>query len=516
MAQTGWSFDRPRFYAIAISSLTNQVYELPGVSTWSWSKSDGGSAGTFAMRIPLQQDYDTVALTGSAGVIPYAAVANPMDIIALFCARTTVSINGSITPDPLELPFNISSLKYGDQNARSVKLLGASSNCIFIGMVDSVRESASPGEDTELAISGRDFTKIFEVNDVGVPDSGDQAKLGVGNLQGNPDSFFALQHVQLQQAKSGASLLVKLLDILCAKDLSTLAGGNEYIGGKSYADFIKSQSNRDAQAALQQFGFRYRDFVRLDAMDPDYNHIKDPLAFKPYDIQMGAVWSTLQELRNAPMTRLFVNEIGQLIFDDALTAWTGEDSDGLPATAFAKQYGRQNGVIGPEDIRSYDFGFDDSSLITFMSIMPAAATQGLGGIVYAKGSFLPGSGFVNGVAKAKNASEAHVQTYGYRYGQFESPYDLGFDDAKRRTKVVLTSVNSLYTASLTLRGNPGWRVGERYLVDIVTSRDQTTKKVWYVESIQSQGTWGEDWTTSVELKYPQDPESTGVARPQAR
>ncbi len=80
-------------------------------------------------------------------------------------------------------------------------------------------------------------------------------------------------------------------------------------------------------------------------------------------------------------------------------------------------------------------------------------------------------------------------------------------------KTVLTSTNSLYSGSISVRGRPEYRVGMRYVVKNKTARDATSGRAWYVASITQQGTWGEDWTTSMELLYPQD--APAVTRRQA-
>jgi hypothetical protein len=106
-------------------------------------------------------------------------------------------------------------------------------------------------------------------------------------------------------------------------------------------------------------------------------------------------------------------------------------------------------------------------------------------------------------------------TYGYRWSQFESFFSTSRADAVKRVNTVLEDTNSLYSGDVTVKGNTYWRVGYRYQVNVKTSMAATTNRVWYVRSVSHSGTWGEDWTTSLELAYPTDNEQSVSGNPNA-
>ena len=113
--------------------------------------------------------------------------------------------------------------------------------------------------------------------------------------------------------------------------------------------------------------------MRTDRLDLSYKHL-DSENFPPYTPQAGAVWSSLLELRNPPISRMFVTETGELIFDDSFIAWLEQ-----PVA----------GTIGGEDVRDFECGFDSENLLTFLSCFPIAAWARIKPSNRFKGNFLP-------------------------------------------------------------------------------------------------------------------------------
>jgi hypothetical protein len=467
-----------------VSAITGLIYQIPDVEQIQTQKRDDGSTGSFSFTTPLIQAYD--AASGQARyprILPYAAVAGPMDLIAIYGWRVSVTQSGAPSADgnPFVDTNNFNPVNYGDASpnyAATVKLLGTPA-CIMIGMVDSARTSQGvSGQRATFTVSGSDLTKCLDKNDTTIPDASLAGQGGAGPTESNP-GFFGLASIQLSKAKSGPIMLTEVLDLLVTKDLNAL----KTIGGAQ-----AKLPSAEVVAAYKAFGYPWRNFIRTDALD--YSYL--PLTaqnYPTYTPQMGSVWATCLELRNPPLSRMFVSEIGQLIFDDAFAAWTSTSI---------------SGIVGPEDLRDFDSGFNDDNLVTFVSCIPGRAVGTNANIAASKGGFLPGTGFVNGIAAASNASAAHINIYGYRYGQFTSMYDITYSDAQKRQKYVLQAQNNLFSANAVVRGNAIFRVGQKYQFNVDTGRPESTNAVWYVEGVSHSMTYGDDWTTTLSLRYPQN------------
>lgn len=504
MAKTKWSYDRPRFYALVISALTGAQYKLPSVESWSFQKSDDGASGHFSIRVPMRAEYEQIVKDGKSETELYAHDSSPMDLVAFYAQRQMVSDDGTHVAEPIiPIPYTSNgTFNWGDDDAVTVTALGTP-NCIFIGMLDGTRVSGSPGGEVMLTLTGRDLTKIFEVNYTGIPDS--VAAAPEGGKIGN-SVFFQFIQLALTATYNGGAFLIAALDLLCWKQTASvdaLLAPDDPLLTK-----IKNANAAQARALYESFGFNYHNFIRLDAFNYAYRNLKGT-NYGSYAPQLGPVWSSIMELRNAPISRLFVNELGQLIYDDQLGAWSGTCLDGSdPLVTSPIQYGAVAGTIGPEDVREFEFAMDDSTMVTFLSVFGNAGTQSLGtngqNIQYFLGLFQEGSGFLQngGMIEAASASAAHVSTFGYRYGQFESQWDLTLNEGAQRRKVIVWSHNNLNTASVTLRGRPYYRVGQRYNLMLDGQRDDISNQPWYIASIEHSGTWGEDWTTTLELRYP--------------
>jgi hypothetical protein len=493
VGSTLFSVDRPRFFAICISAVTGQVVQLNDIEQLQTQKAEDGSSGSWSFTCPLVQEY-SIASRSTTRVNPYAATVGPMDLVALYGWRSTDSNNasgGQAQTDPVSAlgPAAFGALHYPtndttpDGTVPAVVTSLGTATCLMIGMVDSSRVSKGyGGSRASFTVSGRDLTKIFEINNTTIPDSSLAAREGAVGDSG----LFGFGALPLSQANSGPVFLVAALDILVGKNLAALGAliPATVPGGKSTPVF--TPPNKAVTADYLVYGYPWRNFVRLDALDKTYKHLTAQ-NYPPYTAQMGGVWSSILEVANVPLSRIFVTELGQLIFDDSLSAWTSQASVR---------------TIAGEDVRDFDSGFDDAALVTFLSILPTRA-PGVGtNQALIAGGFLPGTGFVNGLAAAKGASEAQVATFGYRYGQFPSYYDITYADALKRQGVLLESMNELFTATLTLKGNSYYRVGSRVQVMEDTGRAHTTNATWYVASVTHECQFGNDWTTVLSLKYP--------------
>jgi hypothetical protein len=489
------SITRPRFFAIAISALTGNVYRIPDIEQMTTQKRDDGSAGSFSFTTPLIQPYSQSGQAAYPRILPYAAVAGPMDLIALYAWRTSTiasnASNSTADSNPFADTNDFANLKYGeaptstDSNgisvggATTVKTLGTSA-CVMIGMVDGAHTTQGiTGSRASFTVTGTDLTKPLEQNDVSVPDT--SLAVGAGGPSGGQSAFFGLTSIQLTRGslnKGAAALLTTVLDLLVGKDLNalkTLNGAKTVLPGQPIID------------AYKNYAYPWRNFIRTDALDTTYQPLSNN-KYPPYQPQMGAAWSSCLELRNPPISLMFVNEIGQLIYMDSFAAWTSN---------------QVYGIVGPEDVREFDSGFSDENLITFVSVMPTVLTGANANISFSKGFFI-GSGFVNGVAQASSSSQAHVAIYGYRVGQFTSIYDITVPDAAKRTKYVLQQHNNIFTANAVVRGNSIFRVGQRYQFMVDTGRPETTNAKWYVEAVSHNMTYGDDWTTTLSLRFPQN------------
>ncbi len=117
---------------------------------------------------------------------------------------------------------------------------------------------------------------------------------------------------------------------------------------------------------------------------------------------------------------------------------------------------------------------------------------------------------MNGVAAASSIGQALIQVLGYRYGQFVSMYDITYPDALRRQKYLLQVHNNIFTATATVKGESYYRVGQRYLFNEDTGVAPSTNKVWYVTNVTHSMQFGNDWTTTLQLRFPQEPTTESV------
>ena len=88
MGTTYYSVDRPRFFALAISSVTGQPYQINDIEQFSTSKRDDGSAGSWNFTVPLVEEYEIASQTLEVAN-PYVGVVAPMDLVALYAWRNT-------------------------------------------------------------------------------------------------------------------------------------------------------------------------------------------------------------------------------------------------------------------------------------------------------------------------------------------------------------------------------------------------------------------------------------------
>ena len=479
-----FSSDRPRFYCVAVSGFSGQVFILDDVEQFQTSKADDGSAGTFSVTMPLRTAYDPASL---GGIDAYAQVASFMDLIAIYATRQVVADFGAeVGNPPLKPPsteFYSNVLNYGDANAATVKALGTP-DCIMVGMSDSVDIEFTAGEAASMQITGRDLTKIFEVNDAGLPDAASlmgggvhAAKLGIDTTPSTTLGF-ELASLSINQKNSGPTFILAILDLLVGKDV-TVAGKLSTSSWGTTPALVK---------AYAQFGYPWRSFIRTD--DP----VRFNLAYQPigpqnmpsYQPQAGPIWASILELRNPPVNRIFVDELGSLVFDSSWDAWFKYDAD----------------VAIPEaEIRSLRISYDDEDFVTFLSVLPVTAQ--LEAIAQVQGQIVQGAGFVNGLQRAKTVGESHVQLFGYRYAQFQSMYVWDIKDLAALWPVLMQVHNNCFTASLVVRGRPCYRVGHRYRVLWNTPNPLTSNALWYATKVSHSGIFGSDYTTTLELRFPQ-------------
>ncbi len=484
MGKATYAVDRPRFYALVISSTTGYVYLIPDIEQMETQKSDDGSAGTWSFTTPLINEYTIPGGSVYPRTIPYAQVAAPMDYVALFAWRK------SLTPDDVRVqydPFteagiNLGDLDYGDIAA--TQTMQKTSSCIMVGMVDGARVSKGySGQRATFTCHGRDLTKIFEINYVQIPDASLAGQGGAGPTTQAP-GFFGLASIAISRANSGPVLIRAVLDLLVTKDLNALKVLNQGVGYTPPDDVKK---------AYAAFGYPWRNFITTNLMNDSYQPLTSQ-NYPPYTPQMGSVWTGLLELRNPPISRLMVTETGALIYDDSYVAWTQ-----APYI-----------TVDPSSVRDFESGFDDADLLTFLSCLPAKMVGTNDIIALSKGSFLPGTGFVSGVAAASSIGQALIQVLGYRYGQFVSMYDITYPDALRRQKYLLQVHNNIFTATATVKGESYYRVGQRYLFNEDTGVAPSTNKVWYVTNVTHSMQFGNDWTTTLQLRFPQEPTTESV------
>ena len=455
--------NRVRFIAIAISVVSNRIFILNNILAFNTSKSDAGDAGSWSATLALFNPYVNGGAPAMAAM-DYASVASPMDLFAIYATRSSVDVP-AIPLGPIgstETSVNVSGLKYGD--VATIKSLGSAS-CVMIGMVDGFEETPVEMTDSPqptFTVHGRDLTKVFYINDVFVPST---SLASAGNVAiRNPITLV------VNKVHSGAQLLLDALDAIVLKD-----------GSKSGLPAATS-------AALKAFGYNWRGFVRVDdtvKLDRNFQHLTAS-KYPPFQVQSGSTWANIQELQNAPSARLFVDECGNLLFDDTYKAWTSQ-------TALK--------FVTPEDVAVFKISVSDDDLVTFFQVIPAGslAARIPMALVTGEGAAL---GFGTGIAKGYTPGSTAISTFGYRHGEFSSYWDVDAASAKQKIKVLSLLHNSLERGTLVLRGTTRVRVGQRIVVPVTTTRTKTTNAVWYVEAVSNNGGMGMPWSTTLTLRFP--------------
>jgi hypothetical protein len=380
IAQVIVSEDRPRFGAVIITGAGTVLY-FEQIESMQTDKSDNGDAGTWSIRTTLAIN---TFISGAIG---------PMDIVALYADRGSTDSLGNTTDSTLLINLLIPTatpLAYGSADANTTNLLGTD-HCLMIGMVDSVAETFDYENATlELNIAGRDLTKIFIDNDTIVP-----ATLPEG---GGSGALAGLSSVVIKRLTSGTQLLLDVLDVFVTKNPNVVS--SLLVAGQA-APLLNTEA-----AELAQYGYPWRRFVRADLLITGFQHLSSG-QFNNYSVQMGSAWVNTNNIRNFPITRLFVNEVGALVFDDTWTAWGFGSSKMI-----AEGYGGLPIMVNRADVRKIDFRQSDDNLITALSItaagMPAGDTALASLVTFGK----------------QNVSPLPVlQRYGYRFQSFESYYD---------------------------------------------------------------------------------------------
>jgi hypothetical protein len=403
------------------------------------------SIETFATSKDDSSDAGTFTMTAPLIDNAQAAAAGgPMDLVAIFADRSWADENGN-TYDGTQIgPQSAAGLSYGQIG--TIQALAADPTCIFIGMIDKPHHRFDLGTPAvSFQIEGRDLTKVFLSNDTDIPFIATGA-LAYGNI------------AQLQIARdgySGPQLLEIALDRMVTK--SGLGG---YAAGGT--------------VPLSAFGYPWREFVRTDLLDTSFLSFAGN-KYPPFNLQDGTSWATVMELKNDPLCRLFVNEQGALIFDDSYQAWTT----------------RTPIIVTAEDVRSVDFYQDDSNVIGFLTIQPFTAE--LNNPI--------SQSFGVGVTPFKNLDI--VKTYGYRMAAWQSYYDLDQESANLRAPTMWAWHNDLFHCQITLKGRREYQAGIRIqLKDIGGLWPETVGATWYVLDCQHAFDWGNDWTTTMHLRFP--------------
>jgi len=322
--------------------------------------------------------------------------------------------------------------------------------------------------------------------------------------------------VSFAKETSGTQMLLDMLDIFVAKNPDRIA---QVINN----DPNFTLSKKDVLQSIAQFGYPWRNFLRVDALIAGFHHIGNG-QFPQFAVQNGSAWTNITELRNFPIARIFVDEIGRLIFDDTWSAW----GMAPPATA-AKLLSpgtdgnaRQPLAVVNSEVRSISFSQADDDVLTGISIQQPLITFG---------DFQPASFPV--FSAPQHAATSTIQVYGYRCGKFVSQYDdpqayqltpSGVPTPNDATQNALAARypilwqlhNNLWEATFVLKGNVKWRAGARLSTTLggsqAATRPQTGySKEWYIMSVTHSLSFGADWTTTVKARFPLDPAGSVLA-----
>jgi hypothetical protein len=463
--------DKVKWCAVILSPWTETVYAFYDLFEWNTSKDDTGDSGQFSLTMPYTNPY---SITGQPSplVKDYASIMGPMDLVAIYAYRDRDDNPSTVPLGPLGSTLTDLNLNLTYADIETIGALG-SATCVMIGVVDSAVEvvaSMSEHPDAHISLSGRDLTKILDMNDANVP---------AVSTAGESGYFATPITLANTGAASGTQLVTKMLDLVVSKDVNAASSADAQIPSGAEASFL-------------QYGFAWRSWIRTDALIPGFTNLLGG-QFPNIQVQNGSGWANVQEIRNAPAFRLFVNEIGQLIFDNAVTAWTTK-----PAV----------GQLTAADIYHFEVSISDANLITFLVVYPQGALAAQTSIVAMKG-YSASLGFAGGVTgggeggvnPALTGTDI-VETYGYRYGEFSAFYAVTIADANVLFPAIQLYHNSLFRGHLVIRGTTAWRVGDRILVPVTTAKGATTNQIWYIERIEHQATYGEEWRTSLSLRFP--------------
>ena len=491
------SEDRPRFAVIIITS-QSQIIKLSEIESLQTDKTETGDAGTWSFTAPLGLYSDVAAAIG------------PMDLVALYADRTSTDRYGITTGNGLDLASIIGSnvagssyesasypsaaprLTYGAPGAAVTTTLGTAA-CLMIGMIDGVEETIDyEGARRELSVHGRDLTKVFIDNDTWVPYTVAQG-----------DDVAYTSNLIIHKTSSGTQLLRYILNVFVLKDPNTILEVAARAGAQVPKNLVE----------IAAYGYPWNNFVRDDLLIAGFQSLANG-QFPNYSVQSGSAWTNIVELRNFPICRLFVNELGALIFDDTWTAWGFGSAYNLLATDPAPIW------LDDGDVRKVSFRQGDDDVVTALSIaspqMSAGDTQ-LAGLAT--------------MARARVGTNASIGIFGYRYAQFTSQYDAlnaavvtpataanpkgtSTTDPTQsvldaRFPILWQLHNDIWYATFTLRGNAKWRVGQRLSTDISGAAAATqplngTRKLWYITQVQHSLQWGSDWVTTLTARFPQD------------
>lgn len=454
---------------------TKQAYSIPQIDYFEYAKDDGGEAGTFAFHAPLRQAQ--LSDVASQIIMPYAAVAGAMDVIAIYATRSVVEDGGTAV---LTIPIGPSASSVSSITWGSPQMLSQlqSPSCVFIGMVDNATGAENAQEaSAELVVSGRDMTKVFYENDTNLPDSAQAA------LFFNPGTPFNTLALVIDSATSGTQLLESALDLMVAKQIPSDLDSEvtSAPGGTTAFD-----------ASLQSFGFPWRNFVSTSKLNPSFINISGPNAIPPYSMNSGSAWANMDELRNTPVARLFVDETASLIFDFSSDAWVTQ-----PVTC----------IINEIEVGECDIWEDDAELVTVIQTWPMAGLAGDLPLAQIKGVQGAATFVTQIAAPVYNAADI-IANYGYRLAAFQSFWDITIPQANQRQGVLAIYHNSINFAKITVRGRPVYKVGTRVQLNVPWYRPAVTNASWYITGVSSQATFGEDWVTQLSLRFPMD--STGL------
>ena len=477
------STDRIGALVIAVSIATQTAFLLPMVERFETEKADSGEPGTFSFDAPLAHTQGAAQpVSGTSdSAQDYARWANPNDIIAIYAQRVVNVENVEGGNDIPVGPQPTPSAAYG-----TAGFIGElqDTTLLFVGMVDDATVDILPGEQPEamLRVRGRDLTKIFIESESTVPSTSMAAYLADGSEQAG-----VLIRIGGTES-SGTQLVIDMLNNIISKDypagFGQLANGQNPITALAYPwrNFI------DTSKALANPYFSL----------PTTSATPNSVAFQ---LQAGSAYQNLISLRNAPLTRLYIDEYGSMVFDDALGAWTGTDSYGKPVP------NQDIYSINEAEVLQYRFSINDGELLTYIAVWPMSSL--LSSMQVQTLAALKGSLATPAATPGTQASPASpsvvaptVSNYGFRYAQYQALWDFSPQDAERRKQVVLTWHNSIKFAEITVRGRPFYKVGARVSLIVPAHRPEFANASWYITNVSHQYSFGNQWVTNMRLRFP--------------